>query len=264
MNDRETRPANGAAVQVNQLRFGYGVRKVLKDLSLDVPTGATYALLGANGAGKSTLLRVLAGMVPPYSGQVRVLGTALYANPSRQRWMELRQRIAYVAAGQQLPDHLTLRQLLAYCAPLYPSWDFTVVERLLDTLRLDMGERLSNMSRGQRMQAALLCALAPRPALLLLDEPFTGLDLSAKDAIVRAVLELAADEQWTVIVATHDVSEIEMLADWVGFLRDGRIDVSEPLDVLRARHGAGGEGPVTLRDLYLSYAAPSTESRRSA
>jgi ABC-type multidrug transport system ATPase subunit len=127
-----------------------------------------------------------------------------------------------------------------------------------------MGERLSNMSRGQRMQAALLCALAPRPALLLLDEPFTGLDLSAKDAIVRAVLELAADEQWTVVVATHDVSEIEMLADWVGFLRDGRIDVSEPLDVLRARHRAGGESPVTLRDLYLTYGAVSTGSRRSA
>lgn len=264
MNDRDTRPANDVAVQVSQLRFGYGARKVLKDLALHVPTGATYALLGANGAGKSTLLRVLAGMVPPYSGQVRVLGTDLYRNPTRQGWMALRQRIAYVAAGQQLPDHLTLRQLLAYCAPLYPSWDVTVVERLLDTLRLDVSERVSNMSRGQRMQAALLCALAPRPALLLLDEPFTGLDLSAKDAIVRAVLDLAADEQWTVMVATHDVSEIEMLADWVGFLRDGRIDVSEPLDGLRARHRANNESAVTLRDLYLRYAAPTTESRKTA
>jgi len=255
---------SGLAVQATQIRHGYGFKRVLSDLSLDIPVGATYALLGANGAGKSTLLRVLAGIVAPNSGRVTLLGSDLYSASARSARFRVRQRLAYVAAGQQLPEHLTLKQLLAYCAPLYPSWDVALATRLQDLLDLDGQQRLADMSRGQRMKSALLCALAPRPALLLLDEPFTGLDLSAKDAIVRAVLDLAADGECTVVVATHDVSEIESMADWVGFLRDGRIDVSEPLDTLRARHAESADAPATLRELYLTYGAATRQPRRTA
>jgi ABC-2 type transport system ATP-binding protein len=128
---------------------------------------------------------------------------------------------------------MRLSQLEGYCAPLYPTWDTALATRLRDRFALDPMQRVAQMSRGQRMKAALLCALAPRPSLLLMDEPFTGVDVATKDDLVRGLLDTATGEGCTVLVCTHDIAEIELLADWVGFLREGRIEVSAPLESLR-------------------------------
>ena len=220
-----------AAVQVAGVSYRYGRRvEALSDVSLTVPSGAVYALLGPNGAGKTTLLQILAGLRRPTAGWARVLGKDV-TTLGVQDW----QVIGYVAEGLRLPGWMTLRQLEAYLAPLYPEWDRSLADELRRRFRLDPDRRIRTFSRGEHMKAALLCALAPRPRLLLMDEPFTGMDVAVKDELVHGLLESAGTEGWTVVVASHDLAELEPLADWVGFLDDGRLLLSESMETLRAR-----------------------------
>lgn len=215
-------------VAVQGLSHRYGRKAVLHDLDLTIPEGAIYALLGANGAGKTTLLRLLAGIERVQTGSVALLGDSV-----RGMTLAQRQRFSYVAEGQELPTWMRLEQMEAYCAPLYPTWDTQLAAQLRTRFDLDATQKLGTMSRGQRMKAALLCALAPRPRLLLMDEPFTGMDVGVKEEIVRGLLETSGEHGWTILVSTHDIAEIELMVDWVGFLSDGRIDVSAPLEQLR-------------------------------
>lgn len=221
-----------AVVAVDGLRHRYRTREVLHDLRFEVPEGAIYALLGANGTGKSTLLRLIAGITPVQTGQVTLWNTDV----GRLSLAE-RQRIAYVAEGQQLPRGLRLSQLEAYCAPLYPTWDVQLASSLRARFGLDAKQRVSEMSRGERMKVSLLLALAARPRLLIMDEPFTGMDVAVKDELVRGLLDSIGEHGWSVLVATHDIAEIEMMADWVGFLRDGRLAVSSSLEALQEQYG---------------------------
>ena len=218
-------------VTVQGLSHRYGRKTVLRDLDVTIPDGAIYALLGANGAGKTTLLRILAGIERAQSGSVSLFGDRVSGMTLPQR-----QRFSYVAEGQELPTWMRLEQMEAYCAPLYPTWDAQLATQLRARFDLDATQKLGTMSRGQRMKAALLCALASRPRLLLMDEPFTGMDVGVKEELVRGLLDTAGDHGWTILVSTHDIAEIEMMVDWVGFLRDGRIDVSAPLEQLRERY----------------------------
>ncbi|WP_310569511.1 ABC transporter ATP-binding protein [Gemmatimonas sp.] len=218
-------------VTVQGLSHRYGRKVVLGGLDLTIPEGAMYALLGANGAGKTTLLRLLAGIERVQSGAVSLFGDSV-----RSMSLAQRQRFSYVAEGQELPTWMRLEQMEAYCAPLYPTWDAQLATQLRRRFDLDAKQKVGTMSRGQRMKAALLCALASRPRLLLMDEPFTGMDVGVKEELVRGLLETSGEHGWTILVSTHDIAEIEMMVDWVGFLRDGRIDVSAPLEQLRERY----------------------------
>ena len=218
-------------VAVQGLSHRYGSKRVLHDLDLAIPEGTIYALLGANGAGKTTLLRLLAGIERVQSGSM-----SLFSEDVRGMSLRQRQRFAYVAEGQEVPTWMRLEQMESYCAPLYPTWDATLATQLRRRFDLDPAQKIGTMSRGQRMKAALLCALAPRPKLLLMDEPFTGMDVGVKEELVRGLLDTASDHGWTILVSTHDIAEIEMMVDWVGFLRDGRVNVSAPLEQLRERH----------------------------
>jgi ABC-2 type transport system ATP-binding protein len=143
--------------------------------------------------------------------------------------------IAYVADGQSLPGWMRLEELEAYLAPLYPTWDKGLARQLRERFNLDPKQKISAFSRGGQMKAALLCALAPRPRVLLMDEPFTGMDALVKDELVRGLLASAGSEGWTVLLCSHDIGELELLADWVGFLDDGAMRISEPMDILYQR-----------------------------
>jgi ABC-2 type transport system ATP-binding protein len=202
----------------------------LRDLDLEVPEGSLYALLGPNASGKTTLLQILIGLRTPQRGTARVLGADVRALGWRERTL-----IGYVAEGQSLPRWMRLEQLEAYLAPLYPTWDASLAKRLRERFDLDPSQRIGTLSRGGQMKAALLCALAPRPKLLLMDEPFTGMDALVKDELVRGLLESSGDEGWTVLLSSHDIGELELLADWVGVLDAGQMVLSEPMERLRQR-----------------------------
>ena len=219
-----------AAIEANQVSFSYGGVNALRDLDLEVPDGALYAMLGPNGSGKTTLLQILMGLRRARSGHAAVLGV-----DSRRLSMNDRARIAYVAEGQSLPSWMRLEELEAYLAPLYPTWDRALANQLRDRFNLDPTRKIGAFSRGGQMKAALLCALAPRPRVLLMDEPFTGMDALVKDELVRGLLASAGSEGWTVLLCSHDIGELELLADWVGFLANGKMRLSEPLDILYQR-----------------------------
>jgi len=220
-----------SAISVNALMYCFGRDTVLDAVTFDVPQGAVYALLGANGAGKTTLLQLLAGTRRLQNGHAQLFGRDVTTLPMSQR-----QRISYVAEGQELPDWMVLGQLEAFCAPLYPSWDFAFASKLRAQFLLNPHQRIGAMSRGQRMKAALLCALAPKPKLIIMDEPFTGMDVVVKDEMVRGLLDAAGLDGTTVLICSHDIAELEPLADWVGFLDRGRMRLSAPIDELRARY----------------------------
>jgi ABC-2 type transport system ATP-binding protein len=219
------------AIECEQLTRRFGRTVALENLSLAVPAGSIYALLGPNGAGKTTTLKLLLNLLRPTAGRARVLGT----DSTRLGAAEF-QRIGYVSEEQMVPDWMTVDRLLAYCRPFYPQWDDALAARLKRNFELPGDRALKKLSRGMRMKAALLSTLAYRPELLVLDEPFSGLDPLTRDDFVQGLLELPGDDRpRTVIVSTHDLDDIERLADHVGFLDTAHLLLSEPADQLRAR-----------------------------
>lgn len=202
----------------------------LDRVNLRVPRGSIFALVGPNGAGKTTALTLLMNLIRPTSGRATVLGT-----DTRRLGVREFQRIGYVSENQQLPDWLTPRELVDYLRPFYASWDDWLCRTLRDVLVLDEDRPLRKLSRGTRMKAALLAALAFRPELVVLDEPFTGLDPLVRDELARALLEMPGDRPWTVMLSSHDIEEVERLADWIGFLDRGRLAFAEPVASLVER-----------------------------
>jgi ABC-2 type transport system ATP-binding protein len=219
------------AIETDKLTRAFGRLEAVNGLTLAVPSGSIFALIGPNGAGKTTTIKLLMNLLRPTRGSARVLDI-----DSRRLAARDFQRIGYVSENQQLPEWMTPAQLLDYCRPLYPTWDEALRSRLQADLGLSSSAPLRQLSRGTRMKAALLSSLAYRPELLVLDEPFTGLDPLVREELVRALLEAPAEgKPWTVFVSSHDVDEVERLADWVGFMSEGRLLFAEPVASLLAR-----------------------------
>jgi ABC-2 type transport system ATP-binding protein len=218
------------AIEARGLTRRFGRLDAVENLDMTVPSGSIFALVGPNGAGKTTTIKLLVNLLRPTRGTAVVLEV-----DSRRLGPPQFQRIGYVSENQRLPDWMTPLQLLAYCRPLYARWDDELCRRLATRLGLDSSTTLRSLSRGTRMKAALLSALAFHPELIVLDEPFTGLDPVVRDELIQALLEATADRPVTVLVSSHDIEEVERLADWVGFLDRGRILFSEPVAALLAR-----------------------------
>jgi ABC-2 type transport system ATP-binding protein len=209
-------------------RFGGVV--ALAGVDLDVRPGGVVGLVGPNGSGKTTLLQILMGLRKAKDGRVEVMGKDVNALTLHDR-----ASMAYIAEGQPLPTWMRLEQLEAYLAPLYESWDSALATELREQFELDPARKIGAMSRGEQMKAALLVALAPRPKLLIMDEPFTGMDAIVKDELVRGLLQSSGSEGWTVLVCSHDISELELLADNVGLIDHGRLRLSATMDEVRSR-----------------------------
>lgn len=220
------------AISCSQLTRRFGRTIAVNDLTIDVPAGSIFALLGPNGAGKSTCLRLWLDLIKPGKGKTTVLGTA-----SDQLRTNHWQRIGYVAEGQDLPEWMKVDYFIGYCRSFYSRWDPELESRLRQLFELPGDRKLKNLSRGMKMKTALLSVLAYRPELLVLDEPFSGLDPIVRDELVSALLELPdQDRPATIVVSTHDLNDVERLIDHVAFLREGRLNLNEDLESLMARH----------------------------
>ena len=218
------------AIETHDLSRRFGRTEAVRGLTLQVPAGSVFALLGPNGAGKTTTLKLLMNLLRASGGTATVLGT-----DTRRLDAEHFQRIGYVSENQRLPDWMTPRQLFDYCRPFYPAWDEGLRQRLESDLALSSNARLRTLSRGTRMKAALLASLAYRPDLVVLDEPFTGLDPVVRDELIRMLLDVSGDRPSTILISSHDIDEVERLADWVGFMSDGRFQFAEPVTALLGR-----------------------------
>ncbi len=219
------------AISVTDLHYRYTKEiDALRGISCDVPEGAIFGLIGPNGAGKSTLLQCCAGLRYAQSGAVSVRGRdARDVSPLACGVM------GYVSADVALPTRWSLARIEAYIAPLHARWDQQLATHLHARFALDPTRRISSLSRGERMKASLLCALAARPALLVMDEPFTGMDVLVKDDLVRGLLSASIDEGTTIVIASHDLQELDAIIDHVGIISSGRIAVSGSMEYVRDR-----------------------------
>lgn len=221
---------NTPAIRTEKLVRTFGKVEALKGVDLEIPRCSIYALLGPNGAGKSTALSILVNAIQPERGTATVLGTASTKLSAKDF-----TRIGYVAEHQELPDWMTGEQWLRFLQPLYPRWDAAFETQLRETLAVPISRRIGQMSRGEQMKVRLLSSMAYRPDLLILDEPFSGLDPLVREELSSGLLELVGGSDWTVILASHDVDELERLADRVGFLANGRLRFSETVESLQRR-----------------------------
>ncbi len=221
-----TRPA----IETHGLSRTFGSLDAVRSLDLQVPAGSIFALIGPNAAGKTTTIKMLMNLVRPTAGSASVLGV-----PPRSLSATEWQRIGYISENQDLPGWMSPAQYFAYCRPFYPAWDDELCTRLQASLGLISRVALKASSRGTRMKAALLSSLAYRPDLVVLDEPFSGLDPVVREELVRALLGVPRERESTVLVSSHDVDEVERLADWVGFLCEGRLIFAEPVESLLNR-----------------------------
>jgi ABC-2 type transport system ATP-binding protein len=173
---------------------------------------------------------MLMNIIEPTSGSSSVLGV-----DSRRLGPAQLQQIGYVAADQRMPDWMTIRDFLAYCRPMYPTWDDGFAQSLLKQYALPPDQKLANLSRGMRMKAMLISSLAYRPRLLILDEPFAGLDPLVRDEFVQGILELTEQDRWTIFISSHDIEEVERLADRICIVNEGRLCENESVESLQAR-----------------------------
>jgi ABC-2 type transport system ATP-binding protein len=219
---------NIPSVATHSLTRIYGSHTALNGVTLAVEPGSVYALVGPNGAGKTTLIQLLMNLQPATSGSAELLGMA----SSQIRGTAL-DRIGYVSENQELPEWMTVEMLLDYLRPFYPTWDRELEAQLLRDFALPMKRKLKQLSRGMKMKAAFIGALSYRPQLLVLDEPFTGLDPLVRDELIQGLLDRIGET--TLFLSSHDLAEIESFASHVGYLEEGRLLFSEEMTTLGNR-----------------------------
>ena len=217
-----------SAIQTEAIVKKFRRVDALRGLTLDVPPGAVYALVGPNGAGKTTAIKILMNIISATSGRAAVLG--IESSQIRGHYL---QSIGYVSENQQMPEWMTVGALLNYLRPFYPTWDASLEADLIKQFDLPRDRKLRHLSRGMRMKAALASSLAYHPRLIVLDEPFTGLDPLVRDELIQGLLDRA--EESTIFVSSHDLAEIETFASHVAYLEEGKLRFAEELASLANR-----------------------------
>src|SRR5436305_2834598 len=203
-----------SAIRTEHLTRSFGKLAALTDLNLDVSAGAIYALVGPNGAGKTTAIKILMNILPPTAGRAEVLGLDS-ANLRGKAFTA----IGYVSENQQLPDWMRVGVLFDYLRPFYPTWDRDLETELIRQFQLPLERKLGKLSRGMRMKAALASSLVYHPKLIVLDEPFGGLDPLVRDELIEGLVERAPES--TIFISSHDLADIDNLASHSGDLEGG-------------------------------------------
>lgn len=203
----------------------------LDNVSLEIPKGSVFGLVGSNGAGKTTLIKHIMGMLRAQSGTVRVFGMDPIAEPEAAL-----VRIGFLSEDRDLPGWMRVYELMRYLRAFYPNWDPAFAEQLREQFKLDPQAKLKTLSRGQLAQAGLLGALAHRPDFLVLDEPSSGLDPIVRRDILSAIIRTVADEGRTVLFSSHLLDEVERVADHMAMIYNGKLLLNAPMEEIKTRH----------------------------
>jgi ABC-2 type transport system ATP-binding protein len=200
----------------------------VRDLNIEVPEGSVFALVGPNGAGKTTAIKTLLNIHQPTSGRAELLGV-----DSRSLGAAQFARIGYVSENQQMPGWMKVGYFFNYCREFYPDWRDDELAELVSLFELPLDRKLRHLSRGMRVKAALASSLAYRPKLIVLDEPFGGLDVLVREQLIESILERTPEA--TVFLSSHDLTEIESFASHVAYLNEGRLLFAEEMATLSGR-----------------------------
>lgn len=225
-------------IQISNLTRRFGTNTALDSVSLSLPRGAVYGLVGANGAGKTTLIRHILGLLKAESGSVSVFGLDPVTDP-----VGALSRIGYLSEENDLPGWMRVDELIQYTRAFYQKWDDAYADELREVFALDGSARIKTLSKGQKARAGLLVALAHRPELLVLDEPSSGLDPIVRRDILGAVMRTIAHEGRTVLFSSHLLNEVEEVADHVTMISNGRVVLSAPLEEIKSSHRVDGRVP---------------------
>jgi ABC-2 type transport system ATP-binding protein len=232
------------AIQTQGLTKRYRSLSALNNLNLEVQPGAIYALVGPNGAGKTTAIKILMNLISATSGKAQVLGM-----DSKLIRGQAFTQIGYVSENQEIPEWMKVGALLRYLENFYPTWDRALETALLKQFELPPHRKIKTLSRGMKMKLALASALAFHPKILILDEPFGGLDPLVRDQLIEGLLDQA--NETTVFLSSHDLAEIESFASHIGYLEEGNLRFSEEMTSLTARFRDVEltiDGPASLPD----------------
>ena len=199
-------------IRTENLSKRFGRTVAVENVNLAVPEGSIYALVGANGAGKTTLIKLLMNILRPNAGSAQVPGidSAKLAGSNFNR-------IGYVSENQELPEGMTVGGMLDYFRPFYPNWDRKLEQQLVRQFDLPLNRKLKHLSRGMKMKASFASSLAYRPSLIILDEPFSGLDPLVRNELIEGLIERASET--TIFLSSHDLAEIESFSSHVGYLQ---------------------------------------------
>lgn len=221
---------NEALISVRNLCRGFGRTEAVKNVNLDVMRGSIHGLLGANGAGKTTLIRVLMGHLYPDSGEVLVLG-----QPPRLHSSETLRRVAYVSDRMELPPRSCLSDVLRLNERLFPNWNAQLAERMTKEFRIEPSAVFSRLSLGQKRSAVLLQAICQGAELLILDEPFSGLDAVHRGQCLGMLLDATVEHGQTILVSSHLLHDIERVVDSVTMMSDGQVFAAGDLEDFKRR-----------------------------
>jgi ABC-2 type transport system ATP-binding protein len=217
-----------SVIHTDRLTKRYRRLTALDRVKLEVSEGSVYALVGQNGAGKTTAIKILMNLISASDGSAEVLGT-----PSTHIRGKSYQQIGYVSENQEIPEWMKVGYLLDYLREFYPTWDVALEQSLIKQFDLPLDRKIKAVSRGMKMKLALASALAFHPRLIMLDEPFGGLDPLVRDQLIEGLLERATES--TIFISSHDLAEIESFASHVGYLESGKLLFSEDMTSLSTR-----------------------------
>jgi ABC-2 type transport system ATP-binding protein len=204
---------------------------VLDGVTFSIEAGQVVGLVGKNGAGKTTLIRIAMGMIEPQRGSVAIFGLDPRVQP-----LDVKKRVGYVSEDQILPPFLTIGEVIDLHRGLFDKWDDRMEQDLRDRFELSRGTKIKDLSKGQARQVALLCAVAHRPELLLLDEPAGGLDPAARREFLETSIQYLNEEGSTILFSSHHMTDVERLADRIVMIHKGRLLLDDALDSLQENY----------------------------
>ena len=218
-------------IQISGVSRRFGQKLALDNVTLNIPAGSVFGLVGENGAGKTTLLKHVLGLLKPSDGTVRVLGLDPVTQPA-----EVLQQIGFLSEDRDLPLWMRIDQLMDYTRGFFPEWDVSFAGELVEMFELKTDQKLKTLSRGQLARVGLLLAIAHRPRLLLLDEPSSGLDPVVRRDILAAIIRTVADEGRTVVFSSHLLDEVQRVSDHVAMLHNGKLLMCDRLEQILETH----------------------------
>ena len=222
--------ADPFVIETVDLRKCYDEVEALRGLNLQVPAGSIFGFLGPNGAGKTTAMKILLGVTRPTSGHARVFGLMPGSSPEG---VDIRRRAAFVSEDKSLYDAMDVGAMVRFTASFFPRWRADLEQRYLRAFELPLDARVRTLSRGMRTKLALLLALCRRAEVLILDEPTSGLDPAVTEQVLQALVTHVAEDATTVFFSSHQIADVDQIADRVAIIVRGRTAVTGALDDLR-------------------------------
>jgi len=219
-------------IETSQLCKAFKGHAALRGVDLRVPEGSIFGFLGRNGAGKTTTIKLLMGLLHPDGGSARVFGIPV---TDADGAIEVRRRIGFVSEEKELYPYMTVGQIIRFTQPFFPKWREDLERRYLEVFELPTTRKFTDLSKGMRSKLMLLLAMARGADLLILDEPTDGLDPAATEEVLRELAGMAADGT-TIFFSSHQLAEVELIADHIGIIDGGKLVVAGALDDLKARY----------------------------